>query len=109
MALEAAHAAGVVHRDITPENIMLRHDRFVRDRFVKVLDFGLAKLTENESRLADPEAATITNTNPGGGPKNPPWYASALPPGVRRRLCPAVPVPFTFWAMPPVRPLVQQI
>src|SRR5262245_53669499 len=57
--LSAAHSAGITHRDVKPDNIMVREDGYV-----KMLDFGLARLLPTTS--SDPEGATLAQqTTPG--------------------------------------------
>ena len=79
-ALGAAHAASIVHRDIKPENVMVRSDGIV-----KVLDFGLAKLTELDSAASQGELSVNTQQGMVLGTSRymSPEQARALPVDVR--------------------------
>lgn len=70
MALQTAHEQGIIHRDLKPGNVMLR-----ADGMVKVLDFGLAKLSDTKTAQSDALTVVTQGTRHGGILGTPPYMA----------------------------------
>jgi serine/threonine-protein kinase len=75
--LEAIHRAGIIHRDISPENLMITHDDDADER-VKIIDLGIAKESQNEG-----ESMTKTGIFVGKWKYCSPEHLGMLPPGER--------------------------